>query len=364
MTKAKKNRRSLLGKISARALMLIAAVLLVLTYMSLYVNPAKAWFMTIFGLLFAPLALLNFFLLIWAIARLSKAFVIPLIALIPSIIIVGYYFQFSDGGVEDTGDGVKIVSYNVGRFASSAKSLGFETEEECADSVFTMLKAMDADIICLQEFYMKDAKKVSSYLSRNFKGYNIEYFVYPTEKGCYGNVTLSRFPILSKDKLVFDQSSNLAISCECDINGRRLRIYNCHFQSYNISMPYILKSIRGDYKGVMKYTEDKLRHSILLRPKQVDQVMKNIEESPVESIVVGDFNDNPTSYTYNRLRKGRKDSFVEAGKGFGSTFQLLQPFVRIDYILFPADCEAISHEVVRKRYSDHFPVVAKIKIDI
>ena len=81
--------------ITARVLMLLAAFLLFLSYASVVVNPSKAWFMTLLGLLFVPIALLNLILLVWAIRRKSSAFLIPLLALLPSIILIGRYFQFS-----------------------------------------------------------------------------------------------------------------------------------------------------------------------------------------------------------------------------------------------------------------------------
>jgi endonuclease/exonuclease/phosphatase family metal-dependent hydrolase len=106
----------------------------------------------------------------------------------------------------------------------------------------------------------------------------------------------------------------------------------------------------------------KVKKSILLRPKQVNQVFDHIEASPMDAFICGDFNDNPMSYTYYRLTRGRKDSFMEAGSGFGSTFSFLWPMLRIDYILFPDFCEAAAHEVIRLPYSDHYPVVAEVKM--
>lgn len=348
--------------ITARTLMLFAAGLLVLTYISVYFNPERAWLMTVVGLLYAPAALLNLFLFFWAAARRSKAILIPFVALLPSLIVVGRYYQFKAGGIEDDGTAVTLVSYNVGRFSSPAHRLGVSTPEECADSVISYLKGLDADVICLQEFYMKDVNRVRTFLKRNFPDYEAEYYVYPDKSGCYGNVTLSRYHIQSKETIDFDESANLAISCDCTINDTRLRIYNCHFQSYSISLSHVVKNLRGHYRETVRYAEDKLRHSIGLRPRQVARVMDSIEECPVESIVTGDFNDNPTSYTYHRLRRERKDTFVEAGQGPGATYAYLFPFLRIDYILYPKGCAAVSHRVDRVRWSDHYPVIAKIKI--
>ena len=75
---------------------------------------------------------------------------------------------------------------------------------------------------------------------------------------------------------------------------------------------------------MLKDTEQKMKSSIVRRPRQVEAVLSDIENSPYEAIVTGDFNDTPMSYTYYRLRRGRRDSFVEAGKGFGATYTLLR----------------------------------------
>ena len=106
-----------------------------------------------------------------------------------------------------------------------------------------------------------------------------------------------------------------------------------------------------------------MRSSITRRPKQVDIVLEDIRNSPVESIVTGDFNDTPMSYTYQQLKKGKKDSFVEAGKGLGGTYSGLWPFIRIDYVLLPGSCKVQYHKVVRKPFSDHYPIVTRLKIN-
>ena len=87
-------------------------------------------------------------------------------------------------------------------------------------------------------------------------------------------------------------------------------------------------------------------------------MLRSMDKAPVRSLAVGDFNDSPLSYTYFRLQRGRKDSFVKAGKGFGATYRALWPLLRIDYILYPPELEAVSFEVLSAPYSDHNPIVA------
>ena len=73
--------------------MLAVAGLLVLSYASIVVNPAKVWLISLTGILFVPLSIINLILLLWAIKRRSKSLMIPLLALIPAFFFVGRYVQ-------------------------------------------------------------------------------------------------------------------------------------------------------------------------------------------------------------------------------------------------------------------------------
>ncbi len=361
MSGKRRQERGFFG-ITARALMLLAAFLLFLSYASIVVNPVNAWFMTVMGLLFVPIVLLNLILLVWAIRRRSNAFLIPLLALIPSVILVGRYLQFSSGAADRTDGTVKIVSYNVGRF-QMGKTPEYSQEGDrkaCVDAVVDFIKETKADIVCLQEVDLNGEYDIRRFFQEHLPEYDAGYFMYINNEGAYGNVTLSRFPIVDKGRLEFEKSSNLAIYTDLKVStGSTLRVYNCHFESYNISLATLAKSWSRD-STLVRDTEEKMKKSIVKRPVQVDQVMSDIEDCPLESIVAGDFNDNPMSYTYYRLMKGRKDTFVEAGRGFGATYSTLWPFIRIDYVLYPKHFKAVSHHTPRLPFSDHYPVVAEI----
>ena len=108
--------------LTSRVLMLIVAGLLFLSYASIVVNPAKVWFISLLGIFFVPLSILNLLLLLWAIKRLSKSFLIPLLALLPAFFFAGRYVQFDSdedriARMSHTGNTIKVVSYNVGRFS-------------------------------------------------------------------------------------------------------------------------------------------------------------------------------------------------------------------------------------------------------
>ena len=345
--------------------MVIVAGLLILSYASIVVNPAKIWLISLVGIFFIPLSILNLILLLWALKRRSRSFLIPLLALLPAFFFVGRYVQIDSeedriARMSHTGNTIKVVSYNVGRFALDQGE--FSSRSDCADSVFAFILEQDPDIICLQEFHISDVDNIRAMLRKRMSDYKAEYYMFPTGNGAFGNVTLSRIPVTNKGVIKFDGSANLAIYTDYSLYGRDFRVYNCHFESYNISMSGLLRAMTRKDSGVFTETGNKMKRSITRRPKQVDQVFSDIEKCPVESFVCGDFNDNPMSYTYFRMTRGRKDAFIEAGNGFGATFATLWPVLRIDYILFPERFKAVSHDIPRVPYSDHYPVVTEIEL--
>lgn len=358
--------RNRLFGLTSRVLMLIVAGLLILSYASIVVNPAKVWLISLVGIFFVPLSALNLFLLLWALKRRSKAFLIPLMALLPSFFFVGRYVQVDTESEREErlaaagADQVKVISYNVGRFSLDEDEA--LSRHACADSVFSFIMSQDADIICLQEFHAEDMNDVKSYLAGQLKDYSAEYYMFPTEKGGFGNVTLSRIPSSGKGVLKFDESANLALYTDYVHGDRRFRVYNCHFESYNISVSGLMRALSSKEEGVFAKAGNKMKRSITRRPKQVDRVFADIENCPVEAFVCGDFNDNPMSYTYYRMTRGRKDAFVEAGHGFGATFATLWPMLRIDYILYPERCRALRQDIPRIPFSDHYPVVAELEL--
>lgn len=352
--------------LTSRVIMLAVAGLLVLSYASIVVNPAKVWLISLTGILFVPLSIVNVILLLWAVKRRSKSFMIPLLALIPAFFFVGRYVQYETeesrmARSEYKEGSLKVVSYNVGRFALHEAD-GVNNSTECADSIFDFIRRQDADVVCLQEFKIKDISQIKSYLSRKMKGYNLEYYLFPASGGAFGNVTLSRLPVKGKGKIKFDESANLAIYTDHEYKGQKFRVYNCHFESYNISPTGIVKALAQRDSTILEETGTKMKRSITRRPKQVDKVFSDIENCPMDAFVCGDFNDNPMSYTYYRMTRGRKDAFVESGHGFGATYAGMWPLLRIDYILFPDKYMSVSHRIPRIPFSDHYPVIAEISL--
>lgn len=354
--KTSKENRLTLSNFIFYFLMLSAAGIMVLSYVSMLVSPTKAWFMTFFSLLFLPSLLINIILLIWAVIRRSRLTVVSVIALIPAILLSNRYLHIDGHSIKTDADGLKIVSLNVGKF--SENSFGLD-QEQCEDTIAAFLNSLDADIICLQEYNVPRDIDLKKYFKTLYPEYDSAYHIFGNIYVCFGNVTLSRLPITSQTRIDFG-SINLGLSTDIEHDGDTIRIYNCHFESYGLSPHQMVSDLIHRRKDDVINTRDKVRNTIVKRINQVEQVIDDINGSDIPSIIVGDFNDTPLSNTYHRLASGRKDSFVEAGRGFGASFKPLWPLIRIDYVLYPGSFRAISHTTIKSDYSDHYPVMVEL----
>ena len=344
----RKNKRHWLSRLSFGTVSLVTAGLLVMGYLSVVINPVQGWFFTLFGLIYPITLLMTLILWVWALFRRSSMRLFLTLVLLPSFFFAGRFYRFTAPKPEREAT-LKVVSYNVGLFAHGPEGMG---RAELADTVSRYLMGLNADVLCLQEFFLPAGQPLDAWIMRHFPGYKAEYYVRTGRSGKFGNLTLSRLPMPARGKLIFDHSTNMALWTDVKLESGTLRFYNCHFESYNISLSKLVKQ-----KGAVEETEQKMRRSIGERPKQVEAVLENIEGAPGQALVAGDFNDTPLSYTYFRLLRGRKDAFARAGRGFGSTYTTLWPLLRIDYQLYPKALEAVSYTVEHVRWSDHYPVI-------
>ena len=85
--------------------------------------------------------------------------------------------------------------------------------------------------------------------------------------------------------------------------------------------------------------------------------------SPYKTVICGDFNNTAYSYVYKEISEGMKDTFKEAGNGFGRTFAFKYFPIRIDFILVEEAFEVNGFKTYDNKLSDHFPIVAKISLE-
>ena len=335
---------------------LAGAAALLLAYVSVYLKPSDlSSVLMFFGLYFIPILAFNLVVFIVALIRLRYIAFLSFLVMLPTLFYADLFVKL--GGEETVPEGkpFKMLTYNVGKMELS---LDKQTAAANIARVEEFLKQENPDIVCLQEFSMPGLEGYENFLTKLPNRF--QYFV--TSKPLYGNVILSRYPVLDGGHIKFENSSNMCIWADLDIDGQVLRVYNCHLQSNSISFTSLIQRMatKGELKSEVREVHDKLRGSNKVRAQQVEDILAHCSQCEYPVIICGDFNDTPVSHTYYKLHKGRKDSFAEAGEGFGASYAYFWPFLRIDYILFPKEYSAYRNEIKREKYSDHYPVITHI----
>jgi endonuclease/exonuclease/phosphatase family metal-dependent hydrolase len=180
----------------------------------------------------------------------------------------------------------------------------------------------------------------------------------------YGIVTFSKYPIIRKGEIIHPGSSSLSIYTDVLIRKDTFRIYNNHLQSFRLKkmersfIEEITDPTDKETMGDVKDISVSLKKGFVRRALQAQVVKDHINRSPYPVIVAGDFNDTPVSYAYRKIRKGLNDSFVSSGYGAGFTYKGNYPPNRIDYILYDKAFTNSYFEIIRIKYSDHYPIVA------
>ena len=138
-----------------------------------------------------------------------------------------------------------------------------------------------------------------------------------------------------------------------------VRVFNIHLQSIKLSSTDKDFIEQGGGETTSRKVAGKFKRAFQQRAAQAKAVKLAIKKSPHPVIVAGDFNDSPVSYTYRTLAKGMQDAFLKKGFGIGATYADGIPLYRIDYLLFDRQFKIHDFDVIKKRFSDHYPIVAK-----
>jgi endonuclease/exonuclease/phosphatase family metal-dependent hydrolase len=347
---------------------------LLLAYLCPFVHPSDFWIIPFFGLAYPIILLCTIFALFFWIFKKSR-----LKYLILVILLIGGKLHFRTISLpttkeekKDTSNVLKIASYNVRLF--DLYDWANAGEYQIRDSIFDYLHRLDADVVCFQEFYHQD--KPTKFKTRDsLKEILASPFCHEKYshklKGRqnFGIALMSKYPILSRGDVIFDDplniDNNYCIFADILKGKDTFRIYNVHLQS--------IKFKKDDYevfdgehhvkkkaKNAIELLIEKLKIAYPKRADQARVVVEHMKLSPYPTIVCGDFNDTPMSYSYNIFNKLFKDAFRNSMSGIGPTYAGKIPAGRIDYIFYSKELHSSNFTIQNKALSDHFAISCEI----
>jgi len=334
---------------------LILIIVTLLAYLSPYLHPRIYWVVSLLGLFYPLLLVLNVVCILFWISLRKWYFLFSL-----GGIIIGWNFLSKSVGVNINKSDILSNTFTFATFNTESAHAFWDKKAGRTDyqKFSNYLQSLEADILCLQEFpvrgelnLMRSTKLMHSYQA--------------TGKSI---ITYSKFPIVKQGYFAFVNEYNGCVFTDVKVENRIVRVYNLHLCSNKITniANQVAKEGDWDEKETWRKVKDMLvgyRSAARIRSDQAEEIAKHIAGSPYPVLVCGDFNDVPLSYAYNAVANKLTDYFQEEGKGLGTTFSGSIPFLKIDYLLGSSSIQAQEIDILHHDYSDHYPVRAVIALN-
>jgi endonuclease/exonuclease/phosphatase family metal-dependent hydrolase len=348
----------------------LSVIALLISYLAPKVSPENFWFIAFFGLAYPILVFINILFFLYWTFQLKKRGIYSLIVILSGWMILHRFVQFNNFSKKESSNKlIKVMSYNVKVF----DLYNWSHNKETRSRIFSLLKDEAPGISCLQEFFHRDSSDFCNADSlKKINGWKYAHIEYTSEGRLlqhFGIATFSKYPIVNTGKVDFGyKGNNVCIFSDVKIGNDTIRVYNMHLQSIAFS--------KDDYKYAEDLQKDietediehsknilrRLKRAFVKRSQQAGLIQESINQSPYPTIVCGDFNDTPSSYTYSTISKNLTDSFIESGNGLGKSYSGAFPSFRIDYILHSNEFRSYEFKTIREELSDHFPVVTYLEL--
>lgn len=350
---------------------MLSALAMIPVLLAPLIPPDRIWYPAFFGLAYLPLLLVNFsFVVFWLLVRRSRIW-LSLIAMFMTVMAFNRTFGlhfFTKPWSNDMAK-VRIMSYNVHLFdLYSWKNPGI-----IKDSIMSMIQDEQPDILCMQEFFCDTSNAFNTEKDLSTLGYEYQFIDYSLIRQKiykFGIGIVSKYPIIGTGRIDNPAdnigSGNYAIYADMLVDMDTIRVYNLHLQSIYLNKEQSLfdpdSSLKqNEFEKHSRSVLRKLKSAFEKRAIQVRNIREHIKNCRYDVFVCGDFNDTPVSYAYRTIKSNLNDAFLLAGAGLGKTYAGLYPSFRIDYIFSPKHWDANNFRILRKRFSDHYPIICDFR---
>ena len=266
----------------------------------------------------------------------------------------------------------RVLTWNVrGMYGISTN---YYTQQRNRTDISNLIIKLNADVVCMQEFNNIASKTDPNYNNIGLFTKAYPYYVFskdlsvPDKYYTSGVILFSRYKIINSNRIQYEgKDAESLIYADILKGSDTVRVYTTHLQSFEFT--------REDYQNIAKIKEtdenslkasesiySKMKTAFSLRSGQANLVRDELNKSPYPSLICGDFNDVPNSYTYYHIRGERQDAFLKSSFGIGKSFNALAPTLRIDYILPDNNFEVKQFEMVDEGLSDHHLLVTDLNL--
>lgn len=319
----------------------VAALALLFAFILPYISPKSIPFFAILSLFVPFLILVNMLFVVYWLLKLKKQLILSSL-----ILAIGWFFGqsiYKFSGVNNSSEkDLTVMSYNVRMF----NHWKWIADDSIALKIKKFVTEKNPDIVVFQEYFKTDDFSIN---------YPYKFIKTATNKTNIGLAIYSKYPIVNKGSLDLKGTSNNIIFADVLKDNDTLRIYNLHLQSLQLNTNKEHFGQESSGKLV-----ERLQINFKKQAEQTKIFLDHEKNWNGKKIIAGDFNNTSYSWIYNQISTDKKDAFIEAGKGFGKTFNYWFP-MRIDFILTDNSADITSFKSFSGvENSDHYPILSSI----
>lgn len=324
-------------------------VLVVLTLMG-YALPSLAPkifpFLSVLTLILPTLLIFNLIFVIYWLLQLKRQALLSVVVFLIGYTFFTKFYKFSEKNEDPIETDFTVLSYNVRLF----NLFQWIPNENIPENIKRFIEEQNPDIICFQE-YSKSAEY-------ELDDYKFRHITMHGKKIKTGQAIFSKFRIIAEGEIALPNSDNNVVYADIVKHNDTIRVYSIHLQSVNIS-PDIHEIDESKSKRIINRLSEAFKEQQL----QSELIQSHMNDFKGHKIICGDMNNTAFSYVYKNIRGDMKDAFVEAGKGFGQTYNYKYYPARIDYILTDDIFEVKEFKTFKDfNNSDHFPIMARLNM--
>lgn len=332
---------------------IVIAITTFLAYILPFLAPTFFPFLSVLTLILPVFLVLNALFFIYWLIQFKRQMLFSGIVLILGITFITKFYKFSSIDLPRQEQDFVVMSYNVRLF----NLFDWLTNTNVPLEIKTFINKHNPDILCIQEY------SVNANVS--LRVYKHKYIFMQGNQIKSGQAIFSKYKIIKSGNLDFPNSDGSVIYADILKGKDTLRIYNMHLQSVKITpdVNEIQENVEVIDQNKSKYILKRI--SLAFTKQQLQsEIIKNHKSSCNYPILIcGDMNNSAFSYVYRNVKGNLNDSFEEAGKGFGETYNFKYYPSRIDYILIDKSIKVKSFANFSKfKNSDHYPIVARLSL--
>lgn len=341
----------------------VVVVLLLCSAASVYISPTLFKYASILGLIFPAAVILTVLVFLICLVFCFRRSWICLVGLLLTFGSIRSYFPLNpfQAAHMPSGQALRIINFNT-------HNAGDVRDSTLRHDYLQYILDQQADIF----FFQEGSPQLLTWDSINPRFRQRYPYIEYREQGTYLGCC-SRFPIVRSELITHVPGGNAVIAYWISHPEKKnILVLNCHLQSNQLTIEersgyaeIVHNSNQAAKESNRTYNTSRMLAGKFVKAAEVRAHMADTiahflsRHRDVPTIVCGDFNDTPISYSCYRVKRcGLNDAFRMTGNGMGRSFNKDAIAVRIDHQFCSDHLRPISARIDKlSDWSDHYPLI-------